>query len=455
MTTAAENEILTRTGPGTPMGELMRQYWIPAAKSDEVEADGDPVRLMLLGEKLIAFRDTSGKVGIMDHRCPHRCASLFFGRNEEGGIRCVYHGWKFDTDGNCLDMANVPPHQDFKHKVHAKTYKSAERNGLIWVYMGDQQDVPELPPIEATLLPEDAVDIHFIHRESNWLQGTEGELDTSHIGFLHFGSMGKHDKTGRAENRFALANRAPEYESQETDYGYAYAAYRPADEGETYWRFGQFLFPFWTMPPISSMDRNLLTRAYVPIDDENCMIVVVEKKGILQTETGEDVKKRPKGHPGGAHDHEYLPRTTDWQGRWKLTANRDNDYLIDREMQRDDNYTGLLGFILQDQMVTESMEPIVDRTMEHLAPSDVMITRTRRCLVKAATEFSKDGTLPKSARTPDTFSRVRGGYFVADDKIDWQDAYASEVAETPLESFLPAPETTETTGIAETVEAAE
>ena len=120
----------------------------------QLVADGDPVRLMLLCEKLVAFRDSEGRVGVMDHRCPHRCASLFFGRNEEGGIRCVYHGWKFDTDGNCTDMANVPPHKDFKQKVHAKTYKAAERNGLIWVFMGDQDNVPALPDFEATLLPE-------------------------------------------------------------------------------------------------------------------------------------------------------------------------------------------------------------------------------------------------------------------------------------------------------------
>ena len=308
MTTAAENKLLTETGPGTPMGELMRQYWILAAKSSEVESDGDPMRLMLLGEKLIAFRDSSGRVGVFDHRCPHRCASLFFGRNEEGGIRCVYHGWKFDVDGNCLDMANVPPHQDFKQKVHAKTYKTQERNGLIWVYMGDQKNVPALPLIEATLLPQEDVDITFLHRDSNWLQATEGELDTSHIGFLHFGTVGKAELGDKTHNRFAVANRALEYESQETDYGYIYAAYRPGDTGQTYWRFGQFLFPFWTMPPIGGIDRNILTRAYIPINDENCMIVIVEKTGIMESEAGG--ANRPKGHPGAAHPSSYIPNTT-------------------------------------------------------------------------------------------------------------------------------------------------
>ncbi len=433
MTTAAENEILTRTGPGTPMGELMRNYWIPAAKSSELVADGEPVRLMLLSEKLIAFRDTSGKVGVMDHRCPHRCASLFFGRNEEGGIRCVYHGWKFDVDGNCTDMANVPPHQDFKHKVHAKTYKAVERNGVVYVYMGDQSRIPELPQIESTLLPEDQVDVHFILRESNWLQGTEGELDTSHIGFLHLGSLGKNQMAGQGENRFAVANRAPEYKSLETDFGYMYAAYRPAEADETYWRFGQFLFPFWTMPPIGHIRQNLLTRAYVPIDDENCMIVIIEKKDIIERPAG----PLPAGHPGEAFDqNSYLPNTTDWLGRWRLKENRANDYLIDRERQRNECYTGMDTFVLQDQMITESMGEIVDRTMEHLAPSDVMITRVRRCLVRAAQDYAKDKTLPANATDASHFASVRGGFFVEKSNVDWTEAYKSQVDSAPLEHYL-------------------
>ena len=125
---------------------------------------------MLLGEKLVAFRDTEGQVGVMGRRCPHRCGSLFFGRNEENRIRCVYHGWKFDVDGNCVDMPNVPPHHDFKHKVKARSYKVTERNGLTWVFMGDQSKAPQAPEIEATLLPERDVVLHFVQRECNWLQ---------------------------------------------------------------------------------------------------------------------------------------------------------------------------------------------------------------------------------------------------------------------------------------------
>jgi phthalate 4,5-dioxygenase oxygenase subunit len=148
---------LTRVGPGTVMGKFMRQYWIPAAMSSEIEPDGAPLRLMVLGEKLIAFRDSAGRIGILDHRCPHRCASLFLGRNEQNGLRCIYHGWKFDADGNCVDMPSVPAHQDFKSKVKAKAYRTAERNGLIWVYMGDRDQLPGLPSIEANLIPDSRI----------------------------------------------------------------------------------------------------------------------------------------------------------------------------------------------------------------------------------------------------------------------------------------------------------
>ena len=183
MTSHSENELLTRVGPGTAMGNLMRHYWIPACLSSELKADGDPVRLMLPGEKLIAFRDTAGRIGIMDHRCPHRCASLFFGRNEEGGIRCVYHGWKFDTAGNCLEMPNLPPDQDFRGKMKAKAYTATERNGLVFVYMGERATAPPLPALEAMLCPPEETDLNCKLRECNWLQALEGDIDTSHFSF--------------------------------------------------------------------------------------------------------------------------------------------------------------------------------------------------------------------------------------------------------------------------------
>lgn len=421
MTTAAEVELLARVGPRTPMGELMRQYWMIAGKSSELDADGDPMRLKLLGEKLIAFRDSNGKIGVIDHRCPHRCASLFFGRNEEGGIRCVYHGWKFDTDGNCLEMANVPAHQDFKHKVHAKAYKAAERNGLIWVFMGDQENVPELPPIEPTLVPDDDRTTNFFLRECNWLQAVEGELDTSHLGILHLGAVGTEalDETDSI-SRNVVANRAPEYVVEETDYGMMYGAYRPDIDGGIYWRVGQYLFPYWTMPPINDLAVNVLSHIYVPVDDEHTMIISMSKSDAYAGRKTVDGRRRV---PGAQMAWDYAPRTTDWLGRWRLNANKENDYQIDREFQRTESYTGVQGIPLQDQVVTESMGPISDRTFEHLAPSDVMINRTRRWLVRMVTKFRETGEAPKTARDADRFAGIRGGNFTIEDDTDWIEAY--------------------------------
>src|SRR4030088_3260265 len=189
MTTATEGAELTRVGPGTVMGELMRQYWIPAAMSSELKADGAPLRLLLLGEKLIGFRDNAGRVGVMDHRCPHRCASLFLGRNEGNGLRCVYHGWKFDVEGKCVDMPSVPAHQDFKDKVSAKAYQVTERAGIVWVYMGAAAQAPPFPEIEAALLPDSELTVVFGQRSCNLTHALEGDMDASYFGFLHGGHV--------------------------------------------------------------------------------------------------------------------------------------------------------------------------------------------------------------------------------------------------------------------------
>src|SRR5437868_8637323 len=190
MLSTADNEYLCRVGPGTPMGNLMRQYWLPAIRSDELaEPDGPPLRVRLLGEDLIGFRTTDGSVGLMQNNCPHRGASLFFGRNEEAGLRCVYHGWKCSTDGTCVDMPNEPAESDFKHKVKAVAYPTHERNGIVWAYMGPRQTPPPQPRLEGNMLPEGEWQVTAIQRECNWFQGLEGDIDTSHFSFLHAGSM--------------------------------------------------------------------------------------------------------------------------------------------------------------------------------------------------------------------------------------------------------------------------
>ena len=412
MTKKRDSEILTRVGAGTPMGELMRQFWIPALQTSELARDGDPVRFKLLGEKLIAFRDTSGRVGVMDHRCPHRCASLFFGRNEEGGIRCVYHGWKYDVDGNCLDMANVPPHQDFKHKIKAKAYKAAERNGIVWVYMGAREDAPELPHIAASLLPEADATAFFVMRNCNWLQALEGDIDTSHLNFLHFGSMGRADFDKDDPTKFGAQHRDPEYYTTDTECGTMYAAYRPADAGEIYWRFAHFMFPCWALAPFKAFDSYAIARAWVPLDDTHTMFIMMGAKD----------------GPNETLDFDrHLPNTTDWLGRWRCDQTFANDYLVDRELQRKSSFTGIEGIHQQDQAVTESMGEITNHSWEHLAPSDQMITMTRKRLLNAARAYQKDGTLPASAANPVLFRDQRGGFFLASEDRKWPEVYDQQM----------------------------
>jgi len=419
MTNAIESEQLTRVGPGTMMGELMRQYWLPAARSSEVIAGGDPLRLMLLGERLIAFRDNAGRVGVMDHRCPHRCASLFYGRNEDGGIRCVYHGWKFDAEGNCIDMPNVPPDQDFRQKVHAKAYRATERAGVIWVYMGQREVTPPMPEIEATLLPERDLSIMFTQRECNWLQALEGDIDTSHFSWLHVGSVQPEQVDPDNWLKYQVANRAPEYHVADTDWGTMYCAYRPAENNGTYWRFAHFAFPFWTFIPQGDFIDRVIARAWVPMDDTHVMFVGFSWKQASRTAA----LSGGKPIPGATMAPEMLPNTTDWFGRFRPVQNAANDYLIDREAQRNDViYTGITHIAMQDQAITESMGAIVDHAFEHLAPSDQMITRTRRCLLMAARVLSEKGTAPPCVDQPDLFRQVRSGEAVLAAN-DWQSAY--------------------------------
>jgi phthalate 4,5-dioxygenase len=430
MTTADEAADLTRIGPQTVMGDLMRRYWIPAALSSELACDGPPMRLMLLGEKLIAFRNSAGRVGVMDHRCPHRCASLFLGRNEANGIRCVYHGWKFDVEGKCVDMPNVPPHQDFKHKVKAKAYKVVERAGLIWVYMNPDSAAPQMAEMDILLVPDDEVGVSCIQRDCNYLQALEGDIDTSHFGFLHAGHVEPDDVPEDHPIRHTVVIRAPEYYVANTAWGTQYAAYLAAGPGRTNWRFANFLFPFWTQQPQGEFTAHVHARAWVPLDDTHTMFYYLWWTG----GTSSMAQPRPPlrgGTPidGDKRNPEFLPNTSDWLGRWRLAANESNDWQIDRNAQRSNTiYSGIRNIHLQDQAVTESMGPISDHSFEHPAPSDQMVTRTRRRLLMAARALHENGTLPPGVESPDAFRNARSGYVITDDQRPWQEIYANQLA---------------------------
>ena len=423
----SNSEMMTRVGAGTVMGDLMRRYWLPALATSEVKADGDPVRLMLLGEKLIAFRDSSGRVGVMDHRCPHRCASLFFGRNEEDGMRCVYHGWKFDVEGNCLEMPNVQNGEDIKGKVKAKAYRTMERSGLVWVYMGPQDHVPPPPAMEAALVPDAEVSVRFVQRACNWLQALEGDIDTSHFGFLHAGSARLEDFQDDHPMRHTVTNRAPEYRVSDTDFGTSYGAYREEGDGTMSWRVANFAFPFWTQAPNSDFMTNVGARGWVPMDDTHTMVVMIGWAKSPGAYTGVPLKNG-KPIPGFAPSIDYLPDTTDWYGRARPRARAGNDYEIDREAQRNNEiFTGIRMVFMQDQAVTESMGPITDHAFEHLVPSDQMVARTRRRLLHAAQALRDHGKPPPGALDPQVMWRARSGSFHTPIDADWERAYEEKL----------------------------
>jgi phthalate 4,5-dioxygenase len=424
MLSRGDNELLCRVGPDTPMGSLIREYWIPALMSSELpERGGPPERVRLLGEDLVAFRDSQGKVGMLSHSCAHRGASLFLGRNEEGGLRCVYHGWKYDVSGNCVDMPNEPAESNFKDKIRATAYPCRERGGVIWTYMGPRTSPPLLPDLEPNLLPDGEYDVHKVFRECNWFQGLEGEIDTSHFGFLHLGQVSAEDAIPGSFDYYVVKDRAPRYITIDTDFGTSYGAYRPAGEDAYYWRIAHFLFPCFSMIPTGALGRQVLVRSWVPIDDEHMMFWIMGARQPRVAHTGDEP---PKGDvaqlfPGATRGFSYLPNTNDWLGKWRLIQNRENDYLVDRAIQKASSFTGIEGVHTQDQAITESLGPIADRTIEHLGSSDAMVVRTRLRVLNAVKALRAQGTTPPGVDNPEVY-RVRGGSVILPRDADWLEA---------------------------------
>jgi phthalate 4,5-dioxygenase oxygenase subunit len=428
MLSKEDNELLCCVGPGTPMGNLMRQYWIPAARSDELPApNGPPLRVRLLGESLIAFRVTSGKVGLIANNCPHRGASLFYGRNEAEGLRCVYHGWKFDVTGACVDMPSEPPESNFKHKVQAVTYPCVERGGIIWTYMGARETPPPLPDLEANMDPECRVTTMI--RNCNYMQALEGDIDTVHFTFLHMGHLSLEDTYEGNFLHYQIKERAPRYAVTDTEFGTCYGAYRPAEEDTYYWRFANFLFPCYTQIPPGTLAVNRGFRAWVPMDDEHTMffgMAAPPAGGVTvfpERSKRQDVEaRRVNNQRASLGSTEMLPDTTDWYGRSRPKADASNDYLLDREkVQRGESYTGLPSVVLEDQAITESMGPIYNRSQEHLGTSDIMIIRTRLRLIRAAQALRDKGEIPPGVDQPE-FYRQRSGGVILPRSVDWFEA---------------------------------
>jgi phenylpropionate dioxygenase-like ring-hydroxylating dioxygenase large terminal subunit len=416
-----DNELLTRVGPGTPMGDLMRQYWLPAMYSWELTPDGAPERVRLLGEDLVAFRDTEGNLGLVAENCPHRGASLFFGRNEEAGLRCVYHGWKFDTSGACLDMPNEPPESNFKHKVRVTSYRLADWGGLIWAYMGPRQaNPPELPQFEWCRLPQEQVHHAFkgIYH-CNWMQGLEGDIDTSHLYFLH----GRLQPDDPATYGVFHKDKAPRLEIVNTPQGLLYGARRVESDDKIYWRTTQFLMPIFTLFP-GTEDGYVPSHMYTPIDDETTMHWGIRWHPFREM-------------PGDRKLSQKVTRIPELQGmgpmkptqhgkpfpNWWPVANPENDFLMDREVQKTMNFTGIPTVRLQDGAMTASMGRIVNRTREHLGTTDTMIIQTRRRLINAAKALRERGETPPGVDDANVYS-ARSASAVLPADVDWKVALA-------------------------------
>jgi phenylpropionate dioxygenase-like ring-hydroxylating dioxygenase large terminal subunit len=396
MLSREDNELITRTGPDTPMGELMRRFWLPALLSSELaEADGPPVRLRLLGEDLIAFRDSSGRVGLLAEHCPHRGASLFFGRNEEHGLRCVYHGWKFDRSGACVDQPNEPPDSTFKQRIRATAYPCVERAGVVWAYLGpDPASGP--PELEWARVPERQVVVNKAIASCNYLQAMEGNFDSSHISFLHRSLPEMRPPAGtvdpvRPGSTFNLGDRAPRYTVVERDYGLMLAARRDAGDDRYYWRISQWLMPCFDMIGHDPGAMAMSAHAAVPMDDEHAWFWAIRWEG--DRSMTDEERARWSGEEA---------RVPVIPGTFWPRANRANDYLLDRAVQRTRTFTGIPGIGTQDLAMTESMGPIVDHTAEHLGSSDLAIIRVRQALLQAARDLQR-GIDPYAAHHPEVF----------------------------------------------------
>jgi phenylpropionate dioxygenase-like ring-hydroxylating dioxygenase large terminal subunit len=418
MLTSEENERITRVAPGTPMGKYMRRFWWPLCLSTELpEKDGAPLRVRMLGEDLIAFRDTEGMVGLVEAYCPHRRAPLFFGRNEECGIRCAYHGWKFNRHGDCVDMPSEPAGTTLQAKVKILAHPTFEKGGVIWAYMGPKELQPEHPDYEWTRAPATHRYVSKTFENCNWLQAVEGGLDTSHSSFAHNNKLG--DRSNLRQH-----DKAPKIDVERTDYGYRYVSTRKVDEGN-YFRVYHYVMPSQQLRAsiigyegVRNKPARLDGHIWAPIDDYTTHVYNIMCAPHAEDElTPEAVEAREKAAGRGKDDS--IP------GTFRLKRNQSNDYFIDRQMQKMQNFTGIIGVNTQDFALQEGMGPICDRSKEFLGTSDKAIVALRRLLLESVSANEKGENL--RALDPATYRKVRAYDRVVPAEQTWQQAMEKDL----------------------------
>lgn len=417
MLSSEDNKILTSSDAGTPMGELLRRFWLPVLLSEELAAPGGTQKkVKVLNEDLLIFRDTDGRVGLVEPVCPHRGANLYYGRNEEGGLRCVFHGWKFDVDGNCVDLPTAPCNSPYKDRIKIKSYPTKEAGGFIWAYMGPKEDMPELPQMEYMLLPASHVFVSKKWQDCNWVQCLEGAIDTAHFSFLHMvvpkvgedaATLMQHAAIGSqsVKNdriRWVQEDPRPKFAIKEFPAGLTIGGARLANEDELYWRIAQFLSPNHALVPSAFPGENYHGQTWVPANDTSCWIYnyTWNPDRPLTEEEREACRKGMTVH--AEVDENYIP-----------IRGPHNDYLIDRDLQRDSSFTGIEGVSEQDAAIQNSQGPIVDRTREHLGATDIGLVTFRKYMLKRAADLAENGVAPDELNNPKYYA-VRSGGWVAD-----------------------------------------
>jgi phthalate 4,5-dioxygenase oxygenase subunit len=392
--TQEQNQRLVRVEGDAPMGRLLREnYWIPACLSAQLEADGPPRRVRLLGKDYAAFRATDGRIGFFDERCPHRGASLVLARNEDCALRCVFHAWKFDVSGKVVEVPTQPVRaEEFAAKVRLNHYSTHEGGGIVWVWLG-AQPAPVFPELPFTAVPESRVWMTVTKAWCNWVQGVEGTLDSAHVGTLHESYM-QRLKTSRAqaENTGAgvqsLDNLAPQYEVERTRYGLDAIALRPMPDGATYVRTTRYIMPFVSLTPFGHPDVPAVVFITSPVDDHHHNLFW----GAWSLSRDLDPAEIPDflGWAQGV-----LPYDPENFGRF--TGDRDSNWGQDREAMARGHFTGMTGNLLQEDLVVQaSMGPIVDRTLDHLSAGDVAVVQGRLLLLDALADMEA-GRNPRGA----------------------------------------------------------
>jgi phthalate 4,5-dioxygenase len=423
--TRQENELLCRVGPGTPMGNLVRRFWIPAASTVDVKAGGAPKRVRLAGQEFVLFRDRAGRPGLLDELCPHRGASLSLARNEECGLRCIYHGWTFAVDGKVLETPSEPEDSTFKDRVRAGAYPAYDAGGLVWVYLGPPALQPPPMNFDFTALPEEQRMVVQLQIACNFMQPIEGVIDSAHSNFLHADTFQPTGNVAVSELRNDLKvdrpsnDTRPRLDIQNTDYGFRYAALRKpivSPETQQYIRVTEFIAPIYGMFPANKGYGNL--QAFVPIDDTRTMLYFVKYHYDRPMDEAERQLHYAwsKARPGIDVDGEYRTKRT-----------RENGWLQDRDaMEAGTSFSGIAGVQVEDSVVQESMGAIYDRTLEHLGASDIAVIRMRRLMLEAARALADKGEAPFAVARRTDYSDIQPLERIIPLTDAWQALYAPQ-----------------------------